>query len=353
MDISTIDENFKIRKTTDGDCDYYDAAEKPFTVYGGFNEKERGFVKMPYAVAEKVSAGVLWGSGCGAGIRIAFSTDSKKIKLDAEIRDKCLMNHMAFIGSACFSLSEDYDGKTAFIGNFVTDMNGGLNVCKGELNLKGGKTRNYVLHLPLYSGVRKLSLGFDKESKVCAYEKFKGKKKILYYGSSITQGGCASRPDNSYQELVSERTGYDYVNLGFSGSAKAEDVMIECLKNSACDIFVCDYDHNAPDAEYLEKTHKKLYDAFRSSPLHKDLPVIFLSKPDGKRDPNGEKRFGIIKATFDYAKNKGDNVYLIDGRTIYPEEIREHCAVDGCHPTDLGFFFMAKAIIETITGNGL
>ena len=78
MDISTIDENFKIRKTTDGDCDYYDAAEKPFTVYGGFNEKERGFVKMPYAVAEKVSAGVLWGSGCGAGIRIAFSTDSKK-----------------------------------------------------------------------------------------------------------------------------------------------------------------------------------------------------------------------------------------------------------------------------------
>ena len=348
MNIAKIDQNFEIKKVGGFDCDEYDASCDPFTVYGGFSEKERKFEKMPLDFSRTISRGVFWGSGCCAGIRITFTTNSRKIGLHAVIRDKCVHYRMTFIGSSCFALTEDIDGKNRFIGNFVGDKTDGVNVCDGELNLEGEKLRNYVLHLPLYSGVESLELKFEKGSIVKEYKKFANKKHILYYGSSITQGGCASRADNSYQELISEWIGCDYTILGFSGNAKAEDPMIEYLKNFDCDIFVCDYDYNAPNADYLAATHEKLYKSFRKNEKHKDIPVVFLSKPDGLNDVEAERRFEIIRQTYENAKEKGENVYLIDGRTFYPEDIYEHCSVDGCHPTDLGFYFMAKTICKVI-----
>ena len=350
MDVSKIDKNFAVKSATEFISDKYDASEEPFTVYGGFFEKERKFEKMPLNVAQAISPSIVWGSGCGAGIRITFSTDSKIIRLHADIRKKCFVHNMCFTSSSCFALSEDENGKTKFIGNFVGDKTDGVNTCDAELTLKGGKLRDYELFLPLYSGVDYLSLEFEKGSEVKKYEKYKGKKKILYYGSSITQGGCASRADNTYQQLVSEWTGYDYTILGFSGSAKAEDGMIEYIKNYDCDIFVCDYDHNAPTPEYLLATHEKLYKAFRDNPYHTNVPVVFISCPDGRRFEKGEERFEIIRQTYENAKGKGENVYLIDGRTFYPEDIYAHCSVVGCHPTDLGFYFMAKKIYDVIKG---
>ena len=348
MDITKIDKNFETKKSVNFEFDEYDVSKYPFTVYGGFCEPRRKFEKMPVDVAEKISVGVLWGSGCGAGIRITFATDSEKIGLYAKIRDKNLMPHMPFTGSACFSLTEYEGEKSDFIGNFVTDMTEGTSVCDATIQVKGKKLRYYCLHLPLYSGVDDLVLRFDRGSTVSAYKKFENKPKILYYGSSITQGGCASRADNSYQQLVSEWSGFDYKILGFSGSAKAEDGMAEYLKNEDCDLFVCDYDYNAPSAEYLENTHQKLYRAFKSLKKHKNVPVIFLSKPDGLRGDDGEQRFNIIKKTYDDAMSRGEPVALIDGRKIYPDDAYSHCAVDGCHPNDLGFYFMAKAIYKAI-----
>ena len=93
--------------------------------------------------------------------------------------------------------------------------------------------------------------------------------------------------------------------------------------------------------QHLQNTHEKLFKAFRSK--HKDVPVIFVSKPDGARDEYSELRYQTIKQTYENTLNSGDNrVYLIDGREFYPSDIMEHCSVDSCHPTDLGFYFMAK-----------
>ena len=175
---------------------------------------------------------------------------------------------------------------------------------------------------------------------------------ILYYGSSITQGACANRADNCYQALVSEWTNLDYYILGFSGSAKGEELMTDYLANFDCSIFVCDYDYNSPSVEHLRETHLPLYKKFRNVKKNKNKPIVFISKPNGFRNSVDNLRYEIIKATYDYAIKNGDkNVYFIDGRKIYPKSIREHCSVDGCHPTDLGFYFFAKkvyAVIEQI-----
>ena len=348
MDITKIDKNFIQTQITQENGRVFTLPCKPFAIFGGWFEQEKGFLKMPTQIAEQISAGVAWGSRCTAGVRILFSTDAKFIKLNAKLYAKCLMNHMAMAGSAGFTLCEDVNGEEIFVGNFIPSLNVNELDVVAQVNLVGDKMRNYILYLPLYSGVESLNLEFNEGAIVGEYNKYIDKAPILYYGSSITQGGCASKPTNCYQAYISEWLKVDHINLGFSGSAKAEDLMIEYLAGVDCSVFVCDYDHNASSVEYLQNTHEKLFKAFRNNPKHANTPVVFVSKPDGYK-VLGDVRFEIIKTTYQNALNAGDkNVYLIDGREFYPKDIFHHCSVDDCHPTDLGFYFMAKKIYEVL-----
>ena len=107
-------------------------------------------------------------------------------------------------------------------------------------------------------------------------------------------------------------------------------------------VFVLDYDHNAPDAEYLEKTHEKAYLTVREK--NPTLPIVMMSCP--RADLSGEwgRRLEIIRRTYDNAVAAGDkNVYMINGSEFF-REIGHDYASDGVHPTDLGFDIMAKTI---------
>ena len=47
-------------------------------------------------------------------------------------------------------------------------------------------------------------------------------KPVVFYGTSITQGGCASRPGMSYTAIVGRKLNLDFVNQGFSGNGLGE-----------------------------------------------------------------------------------------------------------------------------------
>ena len=348
MDITKIDKNFAQTEITQYNGQVLTMPCKPFTLYGGWFEDGIGFIKVPLDKAEKVSPGVLWGSRCTAGVRILFSTNAKIFKLTAKLFAKCLMHHMALTGSSGFTLTEVVGQKEVFVGNFMPSLNVSEQDFTAQVNLKGEIMRNYILYFPLYCGVQSLSFEFDNNACFAEFKKYNNEKPILYYGSSITQGGCASRPDNCYQGFISEWLNMDYLLLGYSGSAKAEDEMIDYLASVDCSVFVCDYDHNASTVQDLKNTHEKLFKAFRANPKHKNVPVVFVSRPDGNNEI-GALRFEVIKQTYQNALNNGDkNVYLVDGREFYPKDIMERCAVDSCHPTDLGFYFMARGIYSTL-----
>ena len=105
-------------------------------------------------------------------------------------------------------------------------------------------------------------------------------------------------------------------------------------------IFICDYDYNAPSAEHLLATLPPLYRAFREK--HPDTPFIFVSSPEMK---TGKERHDIVKNTAREAIESGDqNVYFVDGEHMFDEMKPHACTIEGCHPTDLGFYCMAKAI---------
>lgn len=358
MDISKIDKNFATGTFQDeGTTRFYNIPCEPFDLYGVFYEKEtERFVRMPSEIAENVSEGVSYLNTNTAGGRIRFSTDSEIISLSVTYDHLCEMSHMPVSGSSGFTLLRETDSGFVHVTTFMPQHNGNdKNGYGRSVFIWGEKTcviydekhdkpmQNYILFFPLYNDVKSLKIGLNKTAHVSHGKKYKDVKPILYYGSSITQGGCASRPDNSYQAIISKRNNIDFINLGFSGNGKAEPDICEYLANIKCSAFVCDYDHNAPNAEYLEKTHYSLYKAFREK--QPETPIIFVSRPDFEHDFSVPKRYKIIKATYRKAKTDGDkNVYLIDGRTFFAGFWRDACTVDGCHPNDLGFSKMAAKI---------
>lgn len=177
---------------------------------------------------------------------------------------------------------------------------------------------------------------------------------IVYAGSSITQGGCASRPGNAYQAIISRRLNIDFLNFGFSGSFKAEDLIVDYLNTLSMSAFVSDYDHNAPTAEHLKNTHYRMYEKIREK--HPDLPYVMITRPDVLNNEYSSKvkgelasgaviRRDIIYESYRKAIESGDrNVYFIDGDSFFAGEYQDCATVDSTHPNDYGMVRMADVI---------
>lgn len=344
MDISKVDKNFKVETNLNkSDIKFYDCKAEPFKIYGVFYEDGK-FRRMPEAVASTVNGGVKGLHSNTAGGRVRFKTNSSYVAISTKI-GTCRMPHMAYTGSMGFDLYIKKNGEFIYINTYkpTVDVKDGF---EGVIELGDTTDKEILINMPLYGNVNELYVGLNDDAYVAEPETYAIEKPIVYYGSSITQGGCASRPGTSYQALISSKIDCDYINLGFSGNAKGEDEMAEYIANLDMSMFVYDYDHNAPTLEHLEKTHERMFKIIREK--NPNLPIIMLSRPKYRLTDDEEKRFEIIEKTYKNAKANGDhNVYLIKGTKLM-EIARFEGTVDNCHPNDLGFYSMAQALIPEI-----
>lgn len=341
MKISEIDKNFKVEtKLNKSDIVFYDVKSEPFSLYGVFYENEK-FRRLPEGVAKSVSDGVYWLHANTAGGRVKFKTSSKYIAIHTKMPYVGKMPHFALTGSCGFDLYIDEKYKASFVPPF--DLTDGY---EGIIELGSKKMREITINFPLYSDVSEIYIGLSKDAKVEKSQGYLTKKPIVYYGSSITQGGCASRPGNAYEAIVSQRLNVDHINLGFSGNAKAEREISDYICSLDMSAFVYDYDHNAPTLEHLELTHERMFKEIRKA--KPTLPIIMMSRPKYNLNKDEKKRLEIIKRTYENAKNSGDNnVYFISGKTLM-KLCHDEGTVDSCHPNDLGFFSMASALIKLL-----
>jgi len=324
---------------------FYSIDEAPFKIYGVYRDGEK-YRRMPTSVAETVSPGVLSNSTHTAGGRVRFVTDSPYVAIHAEMGKLYKADHFAFTGSIGFDLYVDNRYEHTFRPDYsITDTLNRVNAYDGE------GMREITIHFPLYSEVKALYIGLDENAKVAKAKPYRNEKPIVYYGSSITQGGCASTPGMAFQNIVTRRTGLDHINLGFSGNAKGEDTMIEYLAGLDMAMFVQDYDHNAPTVEHLRDTHEKLYKAVRAA--HPDMPILLMSRPKYRLNKNETERRAVVETTYKNALAAGDkNVYFLDGEALTKLCLDEG-TVDNTHPTDFGFASMAEAVCEVIEKIGL
>lgn len=344
-DITKADKNFVVKTTIEkDDIKFYDIEEKPFSIHGIFREGDR-FRRIPERIAKETNEGVLILHANTAGGRVRFVTNSKYVAINVQMGNIGKMPHFALTGSAGFDMYVKTRGKERYFGTFTPpfDIENGYESVK---DFENRKYREITINFPLYSDVKKLYIGLEKNAVVKEATPYDGEKPIVYYGSSITQGGCASRPGNAYQAIVTRKLNRDHINLGFSGSAKAEKPMRDYIKNLDMEIFVYDYDHNAPTIEHLEKTHEKMFSEIREA--QPNLPIIIMPRPKAYLSKDEKIRFEIIKRTHENAIAKGDkNVYFIDGKTLMKNTYNDD-TVDGAHPNDFGFHAMAKALIPVI-----
>lgn len=341
MKISDIDKNFKIEtKIKKEGITFFDARMAPVKIDGVFYENG-AFRRMPEQVAKSVSEGVYWLHSNTAGGRVRFRTDSPYVAISAKMPSVGKMPHFPITGSAGYDLYADNKYINTFVPPFDVDKS-----YEGIINIGRRKVREITINMPTYSGVCELYIGLDKKATVLEPTPYKIEKPIVFYGSSITQGGCSSRPGNTYQAIISRELDADYINLGFSGNARAEDEMVEYVKGLKMSAFVYDYDHNAPTIEHLEKTHEKMFKAIREK--NPTLPIVIMSRPKYDLTADEKKRLAIIKRTYENALVNGDkNVYLITGRELM-RLAKDNGTVDNCHPNDLGFYSMAKALLKTL-----
>jgi len=340
-DISKIDKNFKVETKIDKeDIKFYKIDEYPFKIYGIFKENGK-YRRMSESVAKTVSEGVYALHSNTAGGRVRFVTDSSYIVISVKMDGGHKSTRMPLSGSSGFDLYADNYYKKTF--EPPIDFKGGYeSVC----DFPEKKQREITINFPLYSDVKELYIGLQENASLKEAKPYENIKPIVYYGSSITQGGCASRPGMSYQAIVSRMIDCDYINLGFSGNAKAEDEIAEYISDLDMSVFVYDYDHNAPTVEHLKQTHEKMFKLIRNK--HPFLPIIIMSRPKYYLTDVEKDRRTIIETTYKNAISAGDkNVYFIDGQAL-TEFCKDEGTVDGTHPTDFGFASMANAVSKVL-----
>ena len=347
MDIAKIDPNFAGNANVDlEDIAWLDGAGEPFVLYGAVSASP--YLRLPLEVAKTVSEGVYELARHTAGVRLRFRTDSPFIAIHCEWEQEFLMSNMTMQGSRGFDMYAVWDSDNSQ--HMVTPIfRPPVEAPHGydAIANVSGKMTDYILNFPLYNDVRKLYIGIRKGSTLKAAPEYRISKPIVYYGSSITQGGCASRPGNTYQSIITRELDCDHVNLGFSGSAKGEDVIAQYIAGLEMSAFVYDYDCNAPTPEHLRQTHERMFKTIRRA--HPELPILMLTRPKYYLNAEEEERVAIVKKTYGNAIAAGDqNVYFIPGPDLILELVRETATVDTCHPNDSGFMSMAYVLGEKL-----
>ena len=358
MDISRIDSNFSTQPADENGFLFRDVKLPPFSIEGlaWYKENGQAYYRIPKTMTGRdINAGVLELAHHTAGVCVRFRSDSPELMIRAKLAHSCDMSHMPRAASMGFDTFRKLPGGELLYNRTLKPGAGATEVCSECGKNPDRFLCEWVVDFPLYGGVEQVEIGLKEGSTILPPLPHKVKDPILFYGSSITQGGCASRPGNAYTSMLCRKVDAEQINLGFSGSCKGELAAAKAIGSLKLSAFVMDYDHNAPvaDPEYLQKTHEPFFRTVRAA--QPELPIILISMCDIRTFVlhTGQKtayaRREIIRQTWQHAVDAGDrHVYFIDGETLFGREMHDACTVDGCHPNDLGFFRMYKHVLPVL-----
>ncbi|MBB6678055.1 SGNH/GDSL hydrolase family protein [Cohnella lubricantis] len=329
--------------------------EKPFSINGfpWFDEDKR-YRRLPAAPAVPLPLSVDKLADCTAGGQIRFRTNSSRLTIRVKLAGRADMDHMPATGQCGFDCYLGAPGEQRYVSTARVD----LTAEEYEATLYDWKRKQdqlITLHFPLYQGVKEVWIGVDADAVIDAAPALASDKPVVLYGTSITQGGCATRPGMAYPNILSRRIPLPFVNLGFSGSGKGEPEVARTIADIANPaLFVLDYEANAGTPSDMAATLPPFIRILRER--HPDTPILVLSKIrfagelfyEEQRQLSEERR-KIQSDTVTRLREEGDlNVRFFDGSTLLGDEDAEECTVDGVHPTDLGFLRMARTLEPVI-----
>ena len=322
----------------------------------GWADVESPFDRLPARAKESVRAAV-WGlSKQSAGLCVRFVTDATVIHARWTLSSSRLaMNHMPATGVSGLDLYAstrtvgEPDGKLRWLA--VGRPSAKENSVKLVSGISTGK-REYMLYLPLYNGIESVEIGVPKNVKIWKPAARKsGLKPVVFYGTSSTQGGCASRPGMVHTGILGRWLDAPVINLGFSGNGRMEAEVATLMAELDASVFVIDCLPNISAGDVASRT-EPLVQILRKT--HTSTPIVLVEDRsytdsfliESKRKRNLTSR-AALKAVFDRLKSGGDaNLYYIPGEDLIGGD--GEGTVDSSHPTDLGFVRQSEAFLRVL-----
>lgn len=304
-----------------------------------FEEDKPVVRRLPMRLKDTFREAVWDLAQCPAGGRIRFRTDSQTISIRATSPNYYVMNHITRIGQSGFDVYVD----GIFMGSVSPDEHGAISADWSIAPDK--KMRNIEISMPLYKPVTIESVGIDDGAAIEDPKPYRVAKPVVYYGTSITQGGCASTPGTTYQSFVSRWLDADFINLGFSGNGFGEPELAAAISEIDASCFVMDFWANVEATQYGERLPGfvgMLRENYPETPIVVITPFFFSHDAVDSSVHDTQRR--DAEAFVKRLQKQGDrHIYLFDGHKMITKE-ETFGLVDGVHGNSLGFYLMAKGL---------
>jgi lysophospholipase L1-like esterase len=312
-------------------------------------EAENGdrLCRLPLRAKDVVRSAVWELSQCLAGGRLHFRTNSSTLAVRFKNPNTGHMSHMPLTGSNGVCLYSGGPGRWRLWGVGIPDQKEPA-VERQFFKDLSTQEREFLLYMPLYKGLESLEIGIVPGSTLSAGSAPALPRPVVFYGTSITQGGCASLSGSDFVNLIGRQLNLDIINLGFSGNGKGELELADLLGELDPELYVIDHAANNSGAD-LRRTLTPFMDRLRSR--RPNTPILMLTCLNyGQTDWNAgtRERHEDLRDVFlgEYLRRRqaGDRqVHFADGFAVMPFG-HDSVSVDGCHPTDGGFAVMAERL---------
>jgi len=333
------------------DLTWHDAAGLP--VLGTMcPDATKAYSRLPDSLESRVRPD-LWNLGKNsAGLAIRFRSDATSLGFKWRALNKFNMNHMTPTGIRGLDLyALDGDGQWKTISSVRPALNKHTTTAMAVTDMDSCM-REYMLYLPLYDGVDSIYIGTNPGATVGApaVDSPVRRRPIVMYGTSILQGGCATRPGMVHTSILERMLDREVINLGFSGNAKLDIEIAQLIAQSDPSIIVLDPLPNCKKEE-LEERLPAFYTTIRRA--HPKVPIVFVESctfPIMKWNNEvletiTDKNLTLARLYAGFAAND-PNVYYFEGDRILTD--REG-TVDNYHLTDLGFDNFARNLFPLLS----
>ena len=301
--------------------------------------------RLPKRAAEKLPPAVARLMRFPTGARIRFSSDTSRLQIRLKASPTLSFGHMSPIGSRGL---DAYVDRTYWSSATVTQ--------EGEQELTffqgaEGGPKEICIYLPSFQEVTVLAVGVDAGAEVGPPAPFAERLPIVFYGSSIAQGACASRPGMSYEAILARRLDADYVNLGFSGSGKAEPEVVELVSRveACCYVFDLGKSYRTQPADVYAEMLRKIRADHSGVPIVCVTPIFSTRElyDTGYAELSEYVRRAVATAAGQRIESGDREVQLIDGLELLGPADAD-AFQEGVHPSDLGFALVADRLEPTL-----
>ena len=311
-------------------------------------DREHPFQRLPQKYKKTVREEVWDLSENSAGVSILFSSDTVNLSVKWSVKHDLRMNHMTDAGIKGVDLYTKRNKNWQYTNTCLPNGKQNEQILFEDIEKKN---REYCLYLPLYDTLTDMQIGLDDDSSLenITFQN----KPLVFYGTSITQGGCASRPGLVHTNIISRKLGNECINLGFSGNGHLENSIGNIMSDIDASLYVVECMYNV-DKEMIHERIKPLIKAIRANPQAKNTPIVFMEQVvidighlntafiSSVMEKNEELNKQIQESI-----NEGERDLFIIKHTGAIDDDSE-ATVDGIHFNDLGFQRYADHFLKNI-----